>query len=155
MGIVRVIYTHKVFFQSYDAIWIAPVLLVWTHMELHVGIICACAPALKAFFTHYDIVSFGTQVLAPISRRNQASEKSTSANSASLQKSEDSSKSGKDLYSQELQDIDDPNSVTCEGSWRPLCHSDLFSYPQVRFRLPNILTHSIPSTNTSPSMMVI
>jgi hypothetical protein len=73
MGIIRIVYSHRVFFESYDVTWEGPILLIWTHMELHLGIICACAPALKAFFVHHNIVSFGSLVPSSISRRSHSS----------------------------------------------------------------------------------
>jgi hypothetical protein len=38
---------------TYDTSWVGFSLLVWTTVELQLGIICACAPSLRAFFRRY------------------------------------------------------------------------------------------------------
>jgi hypothetical protein len=38
---------------TYDTSWIGFDLLVWTTIELQLGIICACAPSLRALFQRY------------------------------------------------------------------------------------------------------
>lgn len=39
--------------KVYDTSWVGFNLLVWTVVELQLGIICACAPSLRAFFRRY------------------------------------------------------------------------------------------------------
>ncbi|KAF9635997.1 putative integral membrane protein [Lasiodiplodia theobromae] len=47
-GVLRLYYTVRVY-QSYDATWTAHTVLVWTVIENHLGILCACAPALHSY----------------------------------------------------------------------------------------------------------
>jgi hypothetical protein len=39
--------------NTYDTSWIGFDLLVWTIIEMQLGIICACAPSMRAFFRRY------------------------------------------------------------------------------------------------------
>jgi hypothetical protein len=48
-GVGRTYYLTKLG-KSYDTSWTGFDLLVWTIVELQLGIVCACAPALRAFF---------------------------------------------------------------------------------------------------------
>lgn len=52
-GTMRLYFTWKVFYDTYDVTWVGWELWIWTLLELHVGVMCANAPALKAFFTRY------------------------------------------------------------------------------------------------------
>jgi hypothetical protein len=107
IGIVRTVYTHIVFFQTYDTTWVGPTLLIWATIELHLGIICACAPALKTFFTHYNINLLGSKFASLGLKSGSASSSSKltyeerSAQSAKL------GYDGKGLYTQELSRIDE------------------------------------------------
>lgn len=51
-GIGRTYYLIKLG-KTYDTSWTGYDLLVWTIIELQLGIICACAPSLRAFFRRY------------------------------------------------------------------------------------------------------
>ena len=51
-GIGRTYYLTKLG-NTYDTSWTGFDLLVWTIIELQLGIICACAPSLRAFFRRY------------------------------------------------------------------------------------------------------
>jgi hypothetical protein len=51
-GIGRTYYLIKLG-NTYDTSWTGFDLLIWTIIELQLGIICACAPSLRAFFRRY------------------------------------------------------------------------------------------------------
>lgn len=51
-GVGRTYYLIKLG-ETYDTSWTGFDLLVWTIIELQLGIICACAPSLRAFFRRY------------------------------------------------------------------------------------------------------
>jgi len=51
-GVGRTYYLIKLG-NTYDTSWAGYDLLVWTIVELQLGIICACAPSLRAFFRRY------------------------------------------------------------------------------------------------------
>ncbi|KAF2008119.1 hypothetical protein P154DRAFT_419755, partial [Amniculicola lignicola CBS 123094] len=52
LGCLRSYYGWIVFFQTYDVTWYGWDNTLWTMLELHVGVMCANAPALKVFFKH-------------------------------------------------------------------------------------------------------
>jgi hypothetical protein len=49
-GILRVYYSVRVYFWTYDMTWESYWAWVWLITETHVGVICASAPALKLLF---------------------------------------------------------------------------------------------------------
>ncbi|CAI6342485.1 unnamed protein product [Periconia digitata] len=53
LGAMRLYATWRIFYDSYDVTWVGWELWIWTLLELHVGVICANAPALKAFFRQF------------------------------------------------------------------------------------------------------
>jgi hypothetical protein len=58
VGIIRIIYTKNLYFNTYDTTWASEPIWTWTAVEVHGAIICASAPALKVFFKRY--LSVGT-----------------------------------------------------------------------------------------------
>ncbi|KAL5433010.1 hypothetical protein PMIN07_011401 [Paraphaeosphaeria minitans] len=52
-GVMRAYYAVSVYFTTYDVTWYAWYGWVWTALEAQLGVICACAPALKGFFMRY------------------------------------------------------------------------------------------------------
>ncbi|CAI6336433.1 unnamed protein product [Periconia digitata] len=52
-GIMRTYYAIYVYFFTYDITWYAYYGWVWTAIESDLGVICACAPAMKVFFLRY------------------------------------------------------------------------------------------------------
>lgn len=52
-GILRTYYAIYVYYYTYDITWWAHEGWVWTALEAELGIICACAPALKIFLRRY------------------------------------------------------------------------------------------------------
>lgn len=51
-GVGRTYYLIKLG-NTYDTSWTGFDLLIWTTIELQLGIICACAPSMRAFIRHY------------------------------------------------------------------------------------------------------
>jgi hypothetical protein len=51
IGIVRVVYTWKYLYTSWDRTWAGDTLLLWTELEASFVVLCACAPALNALYT--------------------------------------------------------------------------------------------------------
>lgn len=51
-GVARTYYLWKSI-NTYDASWTGFELLAWTVVECQLGLICACAPSLRAFFRRY------------------------------------------------------------------------------------------------------
>jgi hypothetical protein len=52
-GIVRTVYVWITTNETWDETWVGYTLWLWTSVESHLTIICACAPALKPFFRRY------------------------------------------------------------------------------------------------------
>ena len=53
VGIIRILYTQNLYFNTYDVTWESEPLWIWTAVEVHGAIMCASAPALKVFFRRY------------------------------------------------------------------------------------------------------
>ncbi|KAF9701883.1 hypothetical protein EKO04_000513 [Ascochyta lentis] len=51
IGAMRTYTGYRIFFQTYDVTWVASDTWLWSLLELHIGSMCANAPALKIFFT--------------------------------------------------------------------------------------------------------
>ena len=54
IGVFRAYLSWRIFFQTYDVTWAMWETILWTMLELHIGVMCANAPALKAFFQHFS-----------------------------------------------------------------------------------------------------
>jgi len=52
-GVMRTYYAIYVYYYTYDITWWAWYGWIWTALEAQLGVICACAPALKGFFKRY------------------------------------------------------------------------------------------------------
>jgi hypothetical protein len=50
IGCLRSYSTYKIYFETYDVTWIAGDSFLYAVLELHIGAMCANAPALKVFF---------------------------------------------------------------------------------------------------------
>ena len=50
VGAMRTYQGYRLFFTTYDVTWIASDIWLWSLLELHIGSMCANAPALKIFF---------------------------------------------------------------------------------------------------------
>lgn len=53
VGTIRLYFSWRVFFDTYDETWIGWDNWLWSMLELHIGAMCANAPALKVFFKHF------------------------------------------------------------------------------------------------------
>ncbi|KAJ4359917.1 uncharacterized protein N0V89_000476 [Didymosphaeria variabile] len=52
-GVMRAYYAVYVYYYTYDITWYAWYGWIWTALEAQLGVMCACAPALKGFFKKY------------------------------------------------------------------------------------------------------
>lgn len=50
VGAMRTYQGYRLFFTTYDVTWVASDIWLWSLLELHIGSICANAPALRIFF---------------------------------------------------------------------------------------------------------
>ncbi|KIW02888.1 uncharacterized protein PV09_05938 [Verruconis gallopava] len=46
-GCLRLYYTHLTVYETYDVTWVGYNLWIWTAVEVNLGIICGCVPALR------------------------------------------------------------------------------------------------------------
>lgn len=53
VGTLRSYYSWQIFFETYDVTWYTWHIWNWTLLEVHVGAMCANAPALKMFFRQF------------------------------------------------------------------------------------------------------
>jgi hypothetical protein len=53
VGAMRLYFSWRIFFDTYDETWIGWDNWLWSMLELHIGVMCANAPALKVFFKHF------------------------------------------------------------------------------------------------------
>jgi hypothetical protein len=53
VGALRTYASYHLFFETYDVTWAACDIWLWSLLELHIGCMCANAPACKAFWMHY------------------------------------------------------------------------------------------------------
>lgn len=53
IGAMRTYSGYRIFFETYDITWVASETWLWSLLELHIGSMCANAPALKVFFTQF------------------------------------------------------------------------------------------------------
>ncbi|OBT72139.1 hypothetical protein VF21_08774 [Pseudogymnoascus sp. 05NY08] len=51
---VRLVYVVIIMLESYDVSWYGYVGWLWTSIEVHVSIICACVPSCRAFFVAWN-----------------------------------------------------------------------------------------------------
>ncbi|RDL34719.1 Uncharacterized protein BP5553_07847 [Venustampulla echinocandica] len=51
---VRVYYSDMVYFKTYDVTWHGYTAWLWTAVEVHVSIICACVPSCRAFISSWN-----------------------------------------------------------------------------------------------------
>ncbi|PVH95561.1 hypothetical protein DM02DRAFT_617820 [Periconia macrospinosa] len=52
-GVMRTYYAIYVYYFTYDITWYAYYGWIWTAVEADLGVVCACAPAMKVFFLRY------------------------------------------------------------------------------------------------------
>jgi hypothetical protein len=52
LGAIRTYSSYQVFFATYDVMWATSHTFFWSLLELHIGAMCANAPALKVFVKH-------------------------------------------------------------------------------------------------------
>ncbi|KAJ4326239.1 hypothetical protein N0V94_000186 [Neodidymelliopsis sp. IMI 364377] len=83
LGALRIYYSWKIYYGTYDITWVTWDLLLITMLELHVGCFCANAPTLKVFFKHF----FHEKLTSSAKQSNASGQKGqkNSANSATQQ----------------------------------------------------------------------
>ena len=116
MGVARVVYTHKVFFETYDVTWWSAILGFWALLELTMGIVVACAPALKVFFTKIAAGTIPSRPSLKLRALSYDSEGNTGSGSTDLpQRFKDSKERKAGLYTQELASSDaDMSTEDCK-----------------------------------------
>jgi len=53
LGLLRAYYSWRTFYNTWDVTWSTWDILITSMLELHIGCLCANAPALKVFFKHF------------------------------------------------------------------------------------------------------
>lgn len=79
IGGLRAYYSWNLFFETYDVTWHAWPNYLWTMMELHIGAMCANAPALKVFLKH----TLGIERLTGRSKSSQPKNASSTPSNSS------------------------------------------------------------------------
>ena len=99
-GALRTYATWVLFYETYDVSWQLWEIWNWTLLELHIGVICANAPALKVFVKRYlDIKSIvskqGRSSPAKSSQAKSSQARSSQAKSSQTRSQVSSNPSGK------------------------------------------------------------
>ncbi|OCL09635.1 hypothetical protein AOQ84DRAFT_397291 [Glonium stellatum] len=53
-GIMRTVWVHHVVYSTYDITWEGFYLWIWTAVEVNLGVICGCIPALRPLLSHWN-----------------------------------------------------------------------------------------------------
>lgn len=131
-GALRTYATYVLFFETYDVSWQLWEIWNWTLLELHIGVICANAPAFKVFARRYFDVKSLLSKDQDSSRAKSSQAKSSQAKSSQTASQANSTPSGKSraklaiwknsfanhgYYSQPTQiSVNDPDGVqACEA----------------------------------------
>lgn len=91
-GAMRVYSTWVLFYDTYDVSWQLWEIWNWTLLELHIGVICANAPALKVFVKRYLKIKTKS---SPTSEAKSSKAKSSQAKSSQTRSMARSDLSGK------------------------------------------------------------
>jgi hypothetical protein len=91
-GAMRVYSTWVLFYETYDVSWQLWEVWNWMLLELHIGVICANAPALKVFVKRYLKIKTKS---SPTSEAKYSQEKSSQAKSSQTRSMARSDPSGK------------------------------------------------------------
>jgi hypothetical protein len=95
-GALRTYATWVLFYETYDVSWQLWEIWNWTLLELHIGVICANAPALKVFVTRYlHIKSIVSKQQAQSSQAKSSQSRSPQAKSSQKGSQTNSDPSGK------------------------------------------------------------
>jgi hypothetical protein len=93
-GGLRTYATWVLFYETYDVSWQLWEIWNWTLLELHIGVICANAPALKAFVSRYlNIKTIASNQHAQYPQAGSSKAKSSQAKSSQTGSSQMSSQS--------------------------------------------------------------
>ena len=139
-GVGRTYYLIKLG-NTYDTSWTGFDLLVWTVVEMQLGIICACAPSLRAFFRRYlsERIRFSLTVT---SWKRSRGTTDTQTNSTNPQRSYQSRNRDKEPEPIDMQVLTTHSSANDEDLEQP-------AIAPVRSVSPAYYTH--PSRNASES----
>lgn len=95
-GALRTYATYVLFYETYDVSWQLWEIWNWTLLELHIGVICANAPALKVFVRRYlNIRSLVSKDQGGSSQAKSSQAKSSQAKSSQTASQTNSTPSGK------------------------------------------------------------
>ncbi|KAJ5038515.1 hypothetical protein J3E72DRAFT_184907 [Bipolaris maydis] len=94
-GALRTYSTYVLFFETYDVSWQLWEIWNWTLLELHIGVICANAPALKVFVKRYLNVKSLVSKGQGSSQAKSSQAKSSQAKSSQTASQANSTPSGK------------------------------------------------------------
>ncbi|USP80436.1 hypothetical protein yc1106_07710 [Curvularia clavata] len=94
-GALRTYATYVLFFETYDVSWQLWEIWNWTLLEFHIGVICANAPAFKAFAKRYFDVKSILSKGQDSSRAKSSQAKSSQAKSSQTASQTNSTPSGK------------------------------------------------------------
>ncbi|KAF1951548.1 hypothetical protein CC80DRAFT_424510 [Byssothecium circinans] len=86
IGAVRIYTAWEIFFKTYDVTWVVWEMWNWTLLEIHLGAMCANAPALKVFFSqclNIRIFTSGSHFRATDSKTDNYKSRSTGSGSLS------------------------------------------------------------------------
>jgi hypothetical protein len=91
IGAVRTYTTWRIYFESYDVTWIAYDTFLASLLEMHIGAMCANAPALKVFFKQ---ILNSQRLTRLVNSRSSKSRSNGSRNQASFTPRENSTRGG-------------------------------------------------------------
>lgn len=74
LGALRAYYSWNAFYNTYDVTWATWEILLMSLLELHIGCLCANAPALKVFFKHFfhEKITSRSRTKTPVNSNDQA-----------------------------------------------------------------------------------
>ncbi|RMY26120.1 hypothetical protein D0867_00258 [Hortaea werneckii] len=129
-GIVRTYYIWKGLMDTYDETWYAYPLWIAAAVEIDVGVICACAPALKTLFhfsTHNTHEYYSQEPSGPSSQR--ATKESNTTSSKPSSKRSFFNATARLPWSQKSRSqkgsvrIPEPDTIGSNGSWLDMAKS--------------------------------
>ncbi|XP_014557341.1 hypothetical protein COCVIDRAFT_37248 [Bipolaris victoriae FI3] len=85
LGALRAYYSWHAFYNTYDITWATYDLFLTSLLELHIGSLCANAPALKVFFKHFfkEKLTSRSRTKTPVDSKDRASPNGSSRPSKS------------------------------------------------------------------------
>jgi hypothetical protein len=89
IGAMRTYSSYRIYFVTYDVTWAANDAFMWSLLELHIGAMCANAPALRVFFNHLLQSERMTKLMGSYSSKSRSKvstpqQRSTDANTTNV-----------------------------------------------------------------------